>query len=206
MLGEEKNIVFDMDDIMWGLNYRVCDILGIDINRITNFSIGKCTMLTKQEQENIIHMYSNASTFRDIVFFPKVKKIMSLQETGYRVSICSNALSKEIADLKFEQLKSHITGIKDEQININVIDNKQHNKKKLINNIWRFIDDSSYNVALSNATFNYMKKYPWNQSEDGQITVGSKPTMYFDSFEEIYSHLQTDIARDKYHKKLMQNF
>lgn len=202
MQEEIRDIVFDMDDILWGLNDRVCERLGIDIRKVTNFTLWKCNQLTEKEQQAMLHAYAQKSTFQNIVFFKKVKDLIKLETKNTRVSICSNSRTKDIADEKTEQLKAHIPGIRDDQIIMNIIDIKDHTKKKLIKNIWRFADDSPYNIASSDAQFNYSLKYAWNQSEAGREIIAGKPIMFFNEFEEIFSHLQHDIKMQEYIEKI----
>lgn len=87
--------IIDVDDFLWGLNEKVANILGYDVNKITNFSIRKCDLIDKDMQDKIIELYSKVETFENMIFYEGVENlILRLEDVGVNGKICSNCMGK----------------------------------------------------------------------------------------------------------------
>lgn len=173
---KKRKAVFDVDDILWGLNERVAKIIGYDINLITNFSIRKCNQLDADTQERIISLYSDIDVFNNMDFYDGAEDLLMLEDAGIDVSLCSNSMTKDIADSKAEQLLRKIRGLRENQLQMNIISEKTHNHKEMDSDIWVLVDDSPYNIANSKAEWDIMRPHPWNQSYEGkEIYKNKKP-------------------------------
>lgn len=193
----KKEAIIDVDDILWGLNEKVAYVLGYDINKITNFSIRKCDLIDEKTQSKIISLYSNPEIFKNMKFYEGVEDlILRLEDTGVHGIICSNCMSKSVAILKTEQLLKKITGLQEEQIQMNIISEKTHDKKKMKKRIWTLMDDSPYNIALSDAELKIMLPHPWNQSPAGKETCKNANPIIIPTFKEAldYICIQAKVA------------
>lgn len=179
----------DIDDIMWSLNGRVCERLGIDIRKVLDFNIYKNELLSVCEKENMIHLYKDFNTFRDMEFYDGIEDILILEEYGIHPKIVSNAFTVAIANEKIEQVKAKIPGISDSQIDIRIIELNQD--KTIEKGISFLVDDNPYNIIHSYAECNIMMKTPWNQSANGKEMVKDKSVSYVDDkdFNSIIKYM-----------------
>lgn len=185
----KKRAVFDVDDILWGLNEKVAEILGYDGNLITNFSIRKCTKIDADTQEKIIALYGNINTFKEMKFYEGVEDLLRLEEAGVEVSICSNSMTKDIAISKTEQLLRKIKGLREEQLQMNIISEKTHHQKDIKSGIWVLVDDSPYNIAASEAEIDIMRPHPWNQSPEGKEIYKAKHPIFIPTLIETVDYI-----------------
>lgn len=177
-------IVYDIDDTLWGLNKKVCEKLNIDENKIIKFEIRGIGELTEKQQDAIIKEYGNADNFKDIDWYEGVLDILKPEALGAEIHIKSNSVSKEIAKLKYTQLKSLIN-ISDDRLQLHIITAKDCKKKKLDGDMDIFIDDSPYNIANSTAKINIVLNHPWNMGKDAEEIMKGKKIIRFDTLEDI---------------------
>lgn len=180
-------VVYDVDDILHPLEYRIADDLGIDINRfLYTFSVRHNPQLTIQEQDAIIEAFANSKYFQDIEFIDGVERILEPEKYGARVEINTNAFSEEIGRLKREQLLAAVPGLKPEQIKISVIHYGKSHNKVIDPKTTIFVDDSPFNVGLSAALINVMPIWmPWSYSKEALEQLSSKPVTWRDSLNEM---------------------
>lgn len=173
---EEPLVIYDIDDILQLLEYRVAERLGIDLVRLLHtFSIRDNPMLTASEKTAVIDAFSDSSYFRDIEFLPGIERILEPQEFGARIGINSNAFSAEIGDLKREQLLAAVPGLTAEQIQINIIHYGETHRKTLDSQTTILHDDSPFNIALSPALLNSMSDWmPWSYSPEALQQMSGK--------------------------------
>lgn len=181
---KKKKAIFDVDDILWGLNERIANILSYDINKITNFSIRKCYLIEEDTQNKIIDLYRDVNIFKNMDFYNGVENLMILEEVGVDVQICSNSMTKEIAIEKTEQLLKKIINLREEQLQMNIISEKTHHQKKMDNGVWVLVDDSPYNIAASEAEIDIMRPHPWNMSPAGKEIYRYKNPIFIPTFTE----------------------
>ncbi len=188
----KRKVIFDVDDILWGLNQKVADILCYDVNRITNFSIRKCTQVDEETQSKIIALYQNVNVFKNMKFYEGVEDLLMLEEVGLDVSICSNCMTKEIGIEKTEQLLRKIRNLREEQIQMNIISEKTHHQKEMKKNVWTLVDDSPYNIAASDAVIDIMLPHPWNQSPEGKEIYKDKNPIIIPTFKEALEFIYNE--------------
>lgn len=177
-------IVYDIDDTLWGLNKKICEKLNIDENKITKFEIHGIDELTKAEQDSIIYEYTNSDNFRNICWYKGIYDILAPEKLGAQIYIKSNSTSKEIAELKYIQIKQLIN-IDDSRLQLHIITVGECKKKELDSDMEIFIDDSPYNIANSTAKVNIILNHPWNTSMDALEIMAGKNVIRFDTLEEI---------------------
>lgn len=187
-LGQEQpRAIFDVDDVMHLLEHRIADDLGIDINRfLYTFSIKDNPKLTIAEKRAIIAAFSNSKYFRDIDFLPGVERITEPQEFGALVGVNSNAFSKEIGELKREQLLAVVPNLKPEQIQINIIHYGETHRKDLDPRTTILHDDSPFNVAMSPALLNSMPNWmSWTHSHEALLQMTGKLVVWHDNLNSM---------------------
>lgn len=183
----DRSIVFDVDDVLWGLNKRVTSSLGIDYNKITDYSVKKISTLSDLEKKNLLNSYSNPEMFIDIKWYDGVKDILKLEDKGCKVYINSNSFSDKISNLKREQLKS-VLPLPDNRLIFNNL--SEGGKKEINERVFCFVDDNPYNIADSCATYNIMIKTPWNKSKDTLKMLSCKNVVILDSLIDIIVYIE----------------
>lgn len=174
-------VVFDLDDVAWSLNGRICDKYGIDITKIEDFYISHNDKLSKKEQEILLSSYSNPVFFRDIQWYEGFARIFELEQFGCKVYINSNNLSREIAEIKRWQL-INILKFPEDRLILNVVNDGRH--KELQEGIFVLVEDSPYNIVKSTATYNIITKRPWNQSKQASEILRGKDCIFCDTLKE----------------------
>ena len=86
-----KKIVFDVDDTLWDLNRKVCQLTGIDYSRLTNYRI-QDTNLTDGEVQLILSWYNDPELWSDLIWSEGVEYIHTLEDDSTKVYINSNCL------------------------------------------------------------------------------------------------------------------
>ena len=182
----KKVVVFDIDDILWGLVTRVANQLNIPIEKLTTFVIKECPNLTKEEIDSIYDLFNREETFENIEWFDGVDRINNLNA---EVHICSNIFRKELGDVKLVQLIEKFPNIPIENFHLNLV--VDSTKKEIPNNTFIFVDDSPYNIRNNIATHKIMLKRVWNTSKDGMDILKDTPVKQFDTFNEIMDYIES---------------
>lgn len=175
-------VIFDVDDTGWGLNDRVCDILGIDISKIKNFYIKHNEELDENQKELLLEKYSDSKIFENIEWYEGFGSIFDLEQLGCTVHINSNCNTQDVKETKHIELVDKL-GFPDEKVTLNVIADAKN--KNLDDDIYILVDDSPFNIAKSKAMYNIALKKPWNTSKYGLETIGNKKVIFCDNFIEI---------------------
>ncbi len=180
-------VVYDVDDILWGLMFRVAKRANLDIKRcMAIFRIRDNQLLTRREQDYIIDAFADASVFENIEFFPGAEDILRPRELGAVVKINSNSFSERIAELKVQQLLAAIPGLTPDDIQMNIIDPSNAYRKPLDPRTTIFVDDSPYNVANSPAIINVMPTFmTWSHCPSAVVEMAGKYVIYRPSLVEI---------------------
>lgn len=177
-----KVVIFDVDDTGWGLNDRVCNILGIDISKIKNFYIKHNEELDENEKKLLLEKYSDSKIFENIEWYEGFGSIFDLEQLGCTVHINSNCNTQDVKETKHTELVDKL-GFPDEKVTLNVITDAKN--KNLDDDIYILVDDSPFNIAKSKAMYNIALKKPWNTSKYGLETIGNKKVIFCDNFIEI---------------------
>lgn len=184
----KKKSIFDMDDVLWDLNEKVCSMLGLDPNIIVSFRIHQNPFLSDAEKKAVYDAYRDPYIFRDIVWYDGVKRLNTLHEYGIDDYINSNCTTKEIRDIKMEQLRSVLT-IPEDHIILNVVMDNTYIPKPIKEDVYYFIDDSPHNVAGSLAKMNIMPRKPWNMYPGSMDEAYGKKVMHMDSLNNIIDYI-----------------
>lgn len=182
----KRKIVFDVDDILWGLNKIATDKANIDYNKIVVYSAKENYLLTEDERKRLLEVYSDPDTFRYINWYDGVEDIIKLQQKGAEVYINSNSFNIEISELKRKQLKS-ILDLPDDRLILNVLTDCK--KKEIGDGVWCFVDDSPHNIASSTAVYNIAVKTPWNTSKHALDIIGDKDVIILDTLKDVINHI-----------------
>lgn len=175
-------VIFDVDDTGWGLNDRVCNILGIDISKIKNFYIKHNEELDENEKKLLLEKYSDSKIFENIEWYVGFESIFDLEQLGCTVHINSNCNTQDVKETKHIELVDKL-GFPDEKVTLNVITDAKN--KNLDDDIYILVDDSPFNIAKSKALYNIALRKPWNTSKQGLETIGNKKVIFCDNFIEI---------------------
>lgn len=182
----KRKIVFDVDDILWGLNKIATDKANIDYNKIVVYSAKENYLLTEDERRRLLEVYSDPDTFRYINWYDGVEDIIRLEQKGAEVYINSNSFNIEISELKRKQLKS-ILDLPDDRLILNVLTDCK--KKEIGDGVWCFVDDSPHNIASSTAVYNIAVKTPWNTSKHALDVIGDKDVIILDTLKDVINHI-----------------
>lgn len=159
-------VLFDVDDVLWGLSERVAEHVGVHYSKLVDFHILENDLLTMKQRLAINEAYRTPQIFRNIEFFPGAERIFELESFGVLVQICSNSFSEEVRDLKLQQLLRLYPGISSEKLLLNIVNEKSTLRGKYSDSrIICSIDDSPYNVASSHAQHNLVPTAPWNVTD-----------------------------------------
>lgn len=188
-----RRVVFDIDDTAWGLNERVCEELGIDINNIESFLIANNDKLTLNERKLLARSYTNPEIFKNINWYDGFTDIFELEKLDCEVYINSNCNTNEVKKVKYSELVDKL-GFNPDRILLNVI--SEPSSKELEDNVYIFVDDSPFNLAESTAKYNIALRKPWNTSEIGLSIIGDKDIIYCDSFNEIVTVIK-ELLKEK---------
>ena len=187
-----NQIVFDVDDILWSLNKRVSERVGIAFSDLCTFSIYENPRLSEKEKEQVLTAYNDPDLFKDIDWYPGAERIMELERHGIKVYINSNCCQKEIARLKYQQIHELIN-IPDDQLILNVfdVDSDGHKKKEIGDHVFAFVDDSPYNLLSATADHLYTLNKPWNTNvpELSELNIRR-----FDALEELVTALDKQLS------------
>ena len=178
-----RKVVFDVDDILWSLNRRVCKQTGIPYEEIITFSIHENPLLTESEKEKMLKQYGNPESFKNIPWFDGIKRIMELKADVY---INSNSLNEDCSYYKTKELQQ-VLNMPNNHIIINIVGQKKTDSiRKIINeDTYIFVDDSPDNVASSHAKYNIMICTPWNQSEKMKELTKEKNVIFCKDLNEV---------------------
>lgn len=161
---ETPEIVYDVDDVLWPLVDRVFARLGIPLEKETDFNFKSNPILTDDEKQAILAGFSDPHTFDEMNFYPHLPEILQVEELGAKVFINSNSYSNEIIERKRAQLQNQLPDFPSERLTFNLI-KEQADKKQIRANTFVFVDDSPYNIALSDALVNILPKKNWNTTK-----------------------------------------
>lgn len=156
-----RKIVFDVDDVLWSFNARVCRRAGIDERKLTTYNTTECHLLTDGEKRTLLERYSDCDSFMDIVWNDGTEKIHTLRKNGDRLYANSNCFGHEVAQVKGMQLMEGL-GFDPDSMSLNVVEHGKRNKKEIGSDVDIFVDDNLHNVACSQATLNIVPEKPWN--------------------------------------------
>lgn len=160
-------IVYDVDDVLWGLTKKVYKILHLPYEKQITYQVRENPLLSHAEQTNIMNAYADAETFSRIKFYPGTEQILQPEQFGTKVLIHSNCYSEAIAQNKLRALRKILPDMPASQIHMNVID-LSINHKHIKDQVFIFVDDSPYNIATSHANINILPREPWNILPEAQ--------------------------------------
>lgn len=186
-------IVYDYDDVLWGLNLRAYDRLKIPFENSVDFSVFDNPHLTPSQREALIATYQTADTFTNIDFFPSIEDILRVEELGATVYINSNCYNQTVLELKRQQLQQVLPQLNPAHIQFNLI-GKNANRKVIDADTDIFVDDSPYNIATSHAKINIMPVYPWNTTTRAKQLVKAQSTVWCQNLQEITQYIYQTVA------------
>lgn len=186
-----RNIVFDLDDTLWHLNKRASELTGIDFNKLKTFVTKENPLLTEEEQTILLDIYANPILWEKMEWIDGAKSIYSFEQLAddIKVYIVSNCMNQQVADYKRSFLSKELS-IPDNQIILNV--SMGAKKKKMIDNVYIFIDDSPYNIADSKAKYTIIPNKPWNQNVENSNTKLYR----VDNFNDILNMIRSIILEE----------
>ena len=157
---KKKIVVFDMDDTLWSLNAKACEMLNIDYRKLHHYSLDENRLLTEAEKEKLQDLYQSVDLWKGMKWEQGAEDIHKLSEVGGEVFINSNCLTQAVADYK----RTFVGGdlhLDNDHIILNVT--TQFKKKKLPEDTLVFVDDSPYNIQSSTSVYDIMLDRPWNR-------------------------------------------
>lgn len=160
-------IIYDVDDVLWGLNGRVAGQLGIPLSKISDFDHSK-TSMTATECQRFWQAYEQRETFIDMEFFPGIERLLDVEKYGVEVYIDSCACSKAVVEQKYHELRRVLPEMKPERMLIHLLLGKTKHAKQIGSDTLIFVDDGPHNVAHSQAKYNIVPRWPWNANAHAQ--------------------------------------
>lgn len=195
-MGEKLlKVVYDCDDVLWDLNTHVANLKGIDPNCLVNFAMLENEALTMPERRAMLDGFRDAASFVDIKFYEGANEILHAEELGATVMINSNAYNAEIAELKRQQLTRLLPEMAPEKMRINVIDPDGACHKEIERDLFIFVDDSPFNIALSEAKINIMPTRLWNVTPKAKEIVREKNVIWIDDLTKINQFVRETLAK-----------
>lgn len=178
---------FDFDDVLHPLEYRIVDDLGIPPHKFLHtFHMPTNPLLSEAERQAIIAAFANPKYFYDIEFMPGIENLLKPQEYGARVKVESNAYSKQIGDLKRDQLLAAVPGLKPEQVVVHIIDFSRTYQKQLDPETTILHDDSPYNAEQSSALLISMPAWmPWTYSPAAIKQLSGRIVSWHDDLQNM---------------------
>ncbi len=160
-------IIYDVDDVLWPLVDRVFAKLKIPIEKETDFNFNTNPLLSKQEKRDILAGFRDPQTFHDMNFYYGIQDLLKPEELGARVFVNSNSYSEAIAQQKRQQLRKILPNLSEDRLTLNVITGSA-NKKHIRQHAFAFVDDSHYNIILSDALMNILPIKNWNNTTNAR--------------------------------------
>lgn len=182
-----KKVVFDVDDILWGLNERATERAGVDYKKLVVYDCKKNDVLSSEERSKMLEQYGSLELFEGIEWYDGIDKLVNLERAGYELYINSNSYTKEVADMKLKQLSS-VLPLPPERFIMNVRLSCD-TPKGIEDDVLFFVDDSPYNLVNSNAKHNLTISKPWNYSEWGISALAGKDVVRFSSLLEVLDYI-----------------
>lgn len=164
---KKYKVVYDVDDVLWGLNRRVFDALKLDISLHITYDIDINPYFSKADVARINAKFADGATFEKMEFYPGAADILAIEPLGAEVYIHSNCYSQAVADAKLHQLRELLPLLPEERIAMNFV-SSSITTKKLDQDILVLADDSPYNIAKSHALVNIMPNKTFNVSSDAE--------------------------------------
>lgn len=197
-MSERKLIVFDMDDVLWSINKKAARMTGIPAEKLTVFNTMANPNLTDEEKSAMLAVYNDLRLFEDIEFHEGMISLVNdlyHNYPQYETRIISNCTTAAIRECKYEQLRRRID-LPKSQIELHVIDKwAQSFEKKLPSGMFIFVDDSPYNIALSDARHRIMPPANHNNVVSGGL-VNGVPAIRPDTMEAVKDLVMEYIAKD----------
>lgn len=192
-----KKIIYDIDDVLWGLNARMTERLGLDYDMITDVDYG-CTNFSETDTARIFRAYEDASIFTDMDFYPGIERLLDVEQYGVEVHINSCACSDAVVRQKRQELSRVLPKLCSERLNIYSIAGQQKHAKRIDQSTLVFIDDGPHNIAHSEAKYNIMPRKPWNMSESAQRFYGRAKgeVIVVDSLIETIEKVEEIVKRE----------
>lgn len=193
-------IVYDIDDILHGLNKRICNKHNININYIKNYNVKKNTDLTEDEMQTLISGYKNEDTFKNIEWYPGIERLLNVEKLStdnvqVEVWINSNSFTHNIANLKREQILKKIP-ISENRLILSIIGEEDTDVEKLIGeDTYILVDDNPGTLNKSSATINITMNNPWDTSKEFYTTV-NKVVEVHDSLDSIITTVEHYISKE----------
>ncbi len=170
----KRKVVFDIDDVLWGLTHRVVQQLSIKYQDWITFQVLQNERYSMETRIAINNAFRDPATFANMQFYTGVERIMDIEEYGAIVQIKSNSFSEAVAVSKRQQLLCAIPGLREEQLYLPIVDEHTTMQKRFDDDTFISIDDSPSNIAGSPACFNFMPYTPWNVTNEARMLVASK--------------------------------
>lgn len=182
-----RKAVFDIDDILWGLNERVSSLTGIDVQKMVRFYVPENDALTESEKRAVMDAYKDPRTFEDMKLYKGVERLRVLEGYGFQVHIQSNKFSKETADIQ-KGILMEATKLPEERFHMHIIEGEGAKKKEPLEDVFILADDSPHNLASLIATHKLTINHPWNTSSYGRELLKGIHVRRFDEFEDLMNH------------------
>ena len=181
-MNDVKIVVYDVDDVIIGLNESAHKIAGIDLTKRKYFDVKKETaLLTTEQMKGLYRAYNDVETFKKAVIYRGAEDIFSIEDTNKaRVYLHSLSYQQEIADYKVELLSKLYPDIPDDRIMLEC-----GVSKSVINEVDILVEDCLDNIRRSKARIaNIMIKKAYNRPENYGTTLKELRAIEVDNLEQ----------------------
>lgn len=159
-----KTIVYDVDDTLWSLNGTICEIHGIDLEKMVSYRVLDNDLLTEDEKNAVFKGYGDTEIFRQCKFYDGIERIFDLEKDGLaNVWISSANLSDYIRDVKMERLSNEVPNINMSHVALTVGASAYQGRVPG----YILVDDSLHNIRNSNFEWNILIDMPHNRDLTG---------------------------------------
>ncbi len=180
-------VVFDLDDVCWGLNPRATRFVGVPLEKLIEFHVTENELLTDEEKQALWAAYQNPQVFQDIDFYPGFEDMMKLRQFGLDPFIKSNCCGTVIPEIKLPQIQAKLPTMPRDHIILNVVDQVTTLYKEIDESVFAFVDDSPYNIAKSRAQHNIVPMWPLNQTPRAQRLINSRERVFQVKHGNLYT-------------------
>lgn len=178
----KQKVIFDCDDILWGLNEEISKQTRIDFQKLVTYNCTQNPLLTPADIKRLQKAYADPSMFERTKFYPGVERIKTLNADVY---INSHSFTQEMLEIKKHRLLTELNFPEDHMI-LTLIQTPE-DAKELPKDTYIFVDDACKNLVNSPAHYNLMIQKPWNKD---MSTIRYKYVEKFDTLKKVIDRIE----------------
>lgn len=172
-------VEWDIDDVMWMLNYEAAKHCGIPFCNLIDFHANANDLLTPAEKAALNDYYTDPEHFRNIPWGSGLAQIPDLIQFGVKSRLNSNSYTVAGRDFKIAGLREQIPRFDELEQKFGLVDGNTTVKKRFDDSAVILVDDSPYNAATFSGPIIVTPFTPWIQTAKAQSLLRGKEVHYF---------------------------